>query len=125
MADEDEISDEQQLSMAAATVVANVNKDVAAARQRGGAPEAPPEAAEVQIAGSMLVVSALAGTDGASWSRDTLAERVLDVARAGLASREQGEATYRTMMSEYLLAPRPSPVKFRVVNRRPHAGDGG
>ena len=125
MADEDEISDEQQLSMAAATVVANVNKEVAAARQRGGAPEAPPEAEEVQIAGSMLVVSALAGTDGASWSRDTLTERVLYVARAGLASREQGEAAYRTMMSEYLLAPSLArPLKYRVV-RRPHAGDGG
>ena len=125
MADEDEISDEQQLSMAAATVVANVNKDVAAVRQRGGAPEAPPAAAEVQIAGSMLVISALAGTDGASWSRDTLTERVLYVARAGLASREQGEAAYRTMMSEYLLAPSLArPLKYRVV-RRPHAGDGG
>ena len=126
MADEDKISDEQQLSMAAATVVANVNEEVAAARQRGSAPEAPAEAAEVNIAGSVLVVSTLAGTDGATWSRDTLAERVLNVARAGLASREQGEATYRTMMSEYLLAPSPArPLKFRVVNRRPHAGDGG
>ena len=126
MADEDKISDEQQLSIAAATVVANVNEEVAAARQRGGVPEAPAEAAEVNIAGTMLVVSALAGTDGASWSRDTLTERVLYVARAGLASREQGEAAYRTMMSEYLLAPSPArPLKFRVVNRRPHAGDGG
>ena len=79
----------------------------------------------MQIAGSMLAVSALAGTDGAKWSRDTLAERVLNVARAGLASREQGEATYRTMMSEYLLAPSPArPLKFRVA-RRPQAGDGG
>ena len=125
MADEDKISDEQQLSMAAATVVANVNEEVAAARQRGGVPEAPAEAAEVNIAGTMLVVSALAGTDGASWSRDTLTERVLYVARAGLASREQGEAAYRTMMSEYLLAPSHArPPKSRVP-RRPQAGDGG
>ena len=79
----------------------------------------------MQIAGSMLVVSALAGTDGASWSRDALTERVLYVARAGLASREQGEAAYRTMMSEYLLAPSPAPRKFRVFSGRPHASDGG
>ena len=80
----------------------------------------------MQIAGSTLVVSALAGTDGASWSSDTLTERVLNVARAGLASREQGEATYKAMMSEYLLAPSLArPLKYRVVNRRPHAGDGG
>ena len=83
------------------------------------------EAAEVEIAGSMLALSALAGTDGASWSRDTLTKRVLHVTRAGLASREQGEAAYRTMMSEYLLAPSPArPLKFRVA-RRPQAGDGG
>ena len=57
---------------------------------------------------------------------DTLTKRVLHVARAGLASREQGEATYKAMMSEYLFAPSLAlPPKYRVINRRPHAGDGG
>ena len=73
----------------------------------------------------MLVVSALAGTDGASWSRDTLTKRVLHVARAGLASREQGEVAYKTMMSEYLFAPSLGRAPKYRVYRRPHAGDGG
>ena len=83
---------------------------------------------ELEIAGNMLIVSALAGTCGQTWSGGTVSKRVLHVARAGLASREQGEAAYDEMIKEYLSSPPNTSAKayrsFRVP-RPPQAGDGG
>ena len=57
-----------------------------------------------------------------------MSERVLRVARAGLASREQGEAAYKEMIKEYLFTPpetpAPGPVLFGGL-RRQETGDEG
>ena len=55
-----------------------------------------------------------------------MSERVLRVARAGLASREQGEAAYKEMIKEYLFTPPETPAPGpRSFRRPPQAGDGG
>ena len=84
---------------------------------------------ELEIDGDMLMVSALAGTYGQTWSGGTVSKRVLHVARAGLASREQGEAAYDEMIKEYLSSSPNTSAKayrtFKVLPRPPQAGDGG
>ena len=126
MQEDSELSDDQQLTAAVTLVVAGIKRDVDAAQLL--APRACAVSFELEITGNTLVVPALAGTDGQTWSGSTVSKRVLHVARAGLASREQGEAAYDEMIKEYLSSPPNTSAKaypsFRVP-RPPQAGDGG
>ena len=128
MQEDNERSDDRQLSTAVAMVVASIKRDVDAAKLGANTPRSSEVPLELEIAGNMLIVSALAGTYGQTWSGGTVSKRVLHVARAGLASREQGEAAYDEMIKEYLSTPPNTSAKayrcFRVP-RPPQAGDGG
>ena len=124
MQEDNELIDDQQLPAAVTVVVAGIKRDVDAAQLL--APRACAVSFELEITGNKLVVPALSGTEGQTWSGSTMSERVLRVARAGLASREQGEAAYKEMIKEYLFTPPETPAPGpRSFRRPPQAGDGG
>ena len=128
MQEDSELSDDQQLTAAVTLVVAGIKRDVDAAKLGANTSRSGEVPLELEIAGNMLIVSALAGTCGQTWSGGTVSKRVLHVARAGLASREQGEAAYDEMIKEYLSSsPNTSSKAYRTfrVHRHPKAGDGG
>ena len=129
MQEDSELSDDQQLTAAVTLVVAGIKRDVDAAKLGANTSRSGEVPQELEIAGNKLVVPALSGTEGQTWSGSTMSDRVLHVARAGLASREQGEAAYDEMIKEYLSTPPSTSAKayrtFKVHSRPPQAGDGG